>query len=72
MPLDTLTNGRKSTKGILRAAPSRVATDPRVEPDASCVVCGEPRKPIAIMNDDPFCTTVCCRAYYSVTDPGRR
>jgi hypothetical protein len=72
MPLDTLTNGRKSTKGKLRAAPSRVSTDPRVKPDDPCCVCGEPRRPIAAENEDPFCTTVCCRAWYSITDPGRR
>jgi hypothetical protein len=72
MPLDTLTNGRKSTKGKLRARPSRVATDPRVEPDEPCVVCGESRNLIAVANEDPFCTAVCCRAWYCVTDPGRR
>lgn len=64
MPLDTLTNGRKSTKGKLRASPQRVPTDPRCAVDDPCVVCGEPRSMIAVVNEDPFCTAVCCRAYY--------
>jgi hypothetical protein len=64
MPLDTLTNGRKSTKGKLRAPPQRVPTDPRCAADDPCVVCGEPRASIAVANEDPFCTSVCCRVYY--------
>lgn len=63
---------RKPSAAKLRAAPSRVPTDPRVHPADPCVVCGEPRKPIGVINGDPFCTTVCCRAWYSVVDPGRR
>lgn len=71
MPVDSLTNGRKSTRGKLRAPPTRVETDPRVKPDDPCVACGKPRLPIAVANEDPFCTTVCCRNWYGVPERQR-
>lgn len=56
----------KSSPAKLRAQPSRVATDPRMRDDRTCVAaeCDKPLTPIAVANEDPFCSTVCCRAYY--------
>lgn len=57
---------RKVTRGKLRAPAQRVATDPRMRDDHVCVVaeCDKPLTSIAVANEDPFCSTVCCRAYY--------
>lgn len=47
-------------------APTRVATDPRMRADRLCVI-GECRRPlprVAILHEDPFCSTPCCRLYY--------
>jgi len=56
----------KSSPGKLRAPAQRVHTDPPLRPDHMCVVegCGRPLTRIAVANEDPFCSTVCCRAYY--------
>lgn len=56
----------KSTPSKLRAAPARVATDPKPTDDGLCVMvdCDKPRTRIAELNGDPFCSTVCCRRWY--------
>jgi len=56
----------KSTPAKLRAPAQRVTSDPRPASDGLCVVtdCGKPRTRIAELNDDPFCSTVCCRRWY--------
>lgn len=56
----------RSAPAKLRATPSRVPTDPRVKVDDPCVVCGGERPSIGVANEDPFCTTLCCRAWYLV------
>ena len=59
----------RSTPAKLRAPASRVATDPKMRDDHLCVRfpdCGKPLTKIAVVNEDPFCSTVCCRLYYEV------
>lgn len=52
----------------LRAAPSRVATHPPMRDDCTCWYedCGKPLPHIGVLNEDPFCSTQCCRRYYDV------
>ena len=57
---------RPPTAAKLRAPAQRVATDPRPARNGLCVVagCDRPRTPIAVANEDPFCSTDCCRTWY--------
>jgi hypothetical protein len=43
--------------------------EPRVRKDGRCLVCGRERPPIAVGNQDPFCSAVCSRKYHGVQDP---
>ena len=42
--------------------------EPRLRKDGRCLVCGKERPPIAVVNRDPFCSTVCSRKHHGVRD----
>lgn len=44
--------------------PTRTAGGPPVRKDGKCYVCKKKRPPIAVAHEDPFCSGVCCRAWY--------
>lgn len=42
-------------------------TEPKVRKDGRCVVCDKPRPGLPpLLYADPFCSSVCCKAYYGV------
>lgn len=61
--MGALRDRSKTKPAKLRAPAQRVPTDPRCEPADPCA-CGKQRPRIAVLNADPFCSTVCCRLYY--------
>jgi hypothetical protein len=53
----------------MRARASRVdPRDPDIRADGKCVVCKEPRPPLAVKHGDPFCSAACCRKSYHVKE----
>jgi hypothetical protein len=43
-----------------------VKKDPKMRRDLRCTVCGEKLPPVAIENEDPFCSTPCCHSFHGV------
>lgn len=41
-------------------------TEPKVRKNGKCYVCRGERPPIAHRNLDPFCSSDCCKLYYTV------
>lgn len=55
--------GHSTAKSV---PPSRVATDPKMRADHTCIRedCGKPLPKLCLRHEDPFCSTVCCRIWY--------
>lgn len=49
--------------------PFRVQSDPRPTGPLCICGCGRERLPVAVLHEDPFASTDCCRAYYSNPRP---
>lgn len=59
----------KGTPTNARAVrPYRMPGDPVVPDTAPCVQCGGERSQVAVRHGDPFCCTVCCKAWYGVAE----
>ena len=50
--------------------PTRLPGTPPMRDDRICIAegCGKPLTRVGVRHEDPFCSTVCCRAWYGVAD----
>jgi hypothetical protein len=60
------TKAPASSPAQLAQALERPASDPATREDGACVVCEGERPPLAVLHDDPFCTSPCARRHYGV------